>query len=40
MCRSSTSILLAALLSFGSLAHGAESVVVAKSGGATLRRED
>ena len=38
--RPSTTMLLAALLSFGSPAHSAESIVVAKSGSATLRRED
>jgi peptidylprolyl isomerase len=36
----STTMLLLGLLSFGSLAHAAESAVVAKSGTATLRRED
>ena len=40
MFRPSTTVLLAALLSFGSPAHSAESIVVAKSGSATLRRED
>jgi len=40
MRQTSITMLLLGLLSFGSLAHAAESAIVAKSGAATLRRED